>query len=75
MSFGFKGLKWKYVSIQSAFVHACGKIEDKKYILSLSLELVKVGGYDFPTHVMVPGSYLFSKRTLVDTEFDIPGIH
>jgi hypothetical protein len=24
------------------------------YILSLSLESVKVGGYDFPTHVMAP---------------------
>jgi hypothetical protein len=37
-----------------------GKQRSKKCKLSLTLELVKVGGYDFPTHVMAPrNSHLF----------------
>jgi hypothetical protein len=40
-----------------ALVCACGKIEKQKYILSLSLDLVKVGGYSFPTHVMALGTH------------------
>jgi hypothetical protein len=31
-----------------AVVRACGKLEEQKYILSLSLELVKVNSFDFP---------------------------
>jgi hypothetical protein len=42
-------------------------------MLSLNLELVKVGGYDFLTHVMAPGTVIvFSKLPLVETEFDMP---
>jgi hypothetical protein len=52
------------------------KQSNEKYILSLSMGLVKVGGYDFPTHVMAPGnSRLFFKRLLADIEFDMPPVH
>jgi hypothetical protein len=45
----------------------------KKFILSLSLELVKVGSYHFPCPCDGPqNSYLFFKQPLVDTEFDKP---
>jgi hypothetical protein len=51
------------------------KAEEQKlaFFVSLNLELVKVGGYDFPTHVMAPGNDLF-KRLLPDTEFDMAAI-
>jgi hypothetical protein len=42
----------------------------EKRILSLSLQLVKVGGYDGPRN-----RHLFFKRPIVDIEFDMPGIH
>jgi hypothetical protein len=47
-------------------IHICvlvRKQRNEKYILSLNLELVNVGGYDFPTHVMAS-----FKKPLVDTE-------
>lgn len=40
-----------------------------KTILSLSLKVIKAGGYNFPTRLMPP-KRLF-KWLLVDTEFDI----
>jgi hypothetical protein len=56
-------------------VHICVCLWNKKYILSLRFKLVKVGGYDF----LRPcdghwNSHLFYKRSLVDTEFDKPGV-
>jgi hypothetical protein len=53
---------------------ACGQVEEQN-ILSLCLELVKVGGYDFPHPCYGPqNSHLFFKRPLVDTEFDMPAL-
>jgi hypothetical protein len=48
---------------------------NEKYVLSLSLELVKVVGYDFPHLFDNPSeSHLFFKWPLVDTEFDISNL-
>jgi hypothetical protein len=44
----FNQIKWKCVSVIFTFVCACGKINERKIILNLSLDLVKVGGCDFP---------------------------
>jgi hypothetical protein len=40
-------------------------------MLSLSLELVKVGGYDFPQPCDGPRNSYFFKRPSVVTEFDM----
>jgi hypothetical protein len=57
-------------------IHVCvclwGENRKESCILSLNLKLIKVGGYDFPTYVMAPGSFLFFKRPFVDTECDMP---
>jgi hypothetical protein len=39
---------------------------NEKYVLSFRLKLIKVGGYDFPTHVMAPeqSPHLTSPQTL-----------
>jgi hypothetical protein len=56
------------------FVSACGKMEGQKYILSLRLKLVKVGGYYFPHLCDGPrNSHLFFKRSSIDTESDVLG--
>jgi hypothetical protein len=50
-----------------------GKYRKEKYVLSL--ELVKVGGYDFPHPYDGPwNSHLISKWTSIDTEIYIPDI-
>jgi hypothetical protein len=46
-----------------------GKLRNEKYMFSLSLELVKVGSYDFPTHVMAPKQSPLFKRPSVDIVF------
>jgi hypothetical protein len=47
----------------------------EKYILSLSLELVKVSGYGFPHPCEgLPNSHLFFNRPLVNTDFNIPDL-
>jgi hypothetical protein len=49
-----------------------GKQRSEKYILSLSLELVKMGSYDFSHPCDDPqNSQVFFKLSLVDTEFDM----
>jgi hypothetical protein len=56
-------------------VCACGKIEERKNIASLSVEFVKVGRYDFPYSYYGPqNSYLSFKQPLVDTEFDMADV-
>jgi hypothetical protein len=52
-----------------------GKQRNKKYILNLSMELVKVDGYDFP-HPFdgSRNSHLFFKRPLGDIQFDMSDI-
>jgi hypothetical protein len=58
-------------------IHICICLWEKRnenYILSFSLELIKVGGYYFPHPCDGPrSSHLFCKQPLVDTEFDMPG--
>jgi hypothetical protein len=34
--------------------------------------ILSFSGYDFPTHVMAPGTVPLFKRPSVDTEFDMP---
>jgi hypothetical protein len=41
-------------------VFACGKTKEQKYNLSLSLELVKVGGYDFLHHFIGSGTVKYN---------------
>jgi hypothetical protein len=49
---------------------------NEKYILSLSLKLVKAGGYNFPHSCDGPrNSKLFFKQPSVDTECDMPVLH
>jgi hypothetical protein len=43
----------------------------ENHILRVSRELVKLYYYDFPTHVMAPGSHLVVKPPPVGLEFDI----
>lgn len=55
------------------FVCACGKQRNPKHILSLSPELVNLGGYDFPhTRDGNWNSHLFFKRPFVDIAIDMP---
>jgi hypothetical protein len=47
--FIFQSMKWKRVSLKfTFFCELVGKYRNEKYMWSLSLELVKVGGLDFP---------------------------
>jgi hypothetical protein len=53
-------------------MYACGKIEDKKYILNLCLELIRGGSYYFPNPCDGPqDSQVFLQWPLADTEFDM----
>jgi hypothetical protein len=59
--------------VEFKFVYACGRTEEQKYILSLSLGLVKIVTYDFPHPCGGPqNSHLFLKWPVVDIEFDMP---
>jgi hypothetical protein len=62
------------VSVELTSVCLWENKRNKKYTLSLSLELIKVGGYDFHHPCDGPqNSHLFFKQPLVDTVFDLPG--
>jgi hypothetical protein len=53
-----------------------GKYRNEIYILSLSLELAKVGGYDFPHPCDDPqNSRLYFKGPIGDIEFDMYAEH
>jgi hypothetical protein len=60
----------------NSYLCACKKIDERKVISSLSLELVKVGGYDFTHPCDGPRkSRRFFKWSLVDIELDMPDVH
>jgi hypothetical protein len=77
----FRGVLWdsfsfqKYVSVILKFVCAYGKLEEQKFILIFSLELLKLGRCNFSSLVLLPGTVTPFKRPLVDTEFKMHDLH
>jgi hypothetical protein len=59
--------------------HPCGlvrKTEEGKYIVNLILDLISVGGYDFPHQCVGPWhSYLFFELPVGSTVTNVLGMH